>query len=689
MLNILLITPGRRINGYPSIQSVIKAAVAPADLATIAGLTPADHHVEIWDEAIRGELRSPADLPRNYDIIGVGGYTADYERTVAIGKSLRGLSIPIVVGGVGVTSEPERYRDYFDVLFIGEAEYTWPRFLTDYASGSFLPEYRQVGRVSMEDSPPPRWERIAATIEYYIYGVVQTTRGCPFDCEFCDVITLFGRKPRHKPIAQVLDEVRTLERMGVAAIMLSDDNFYGDKTYSKPLLRELAALNRSFRRPLRFWTQITLNVSGDEEMLELLAEANVTSLLIGVESPNLDSLIETNKPQNYRLDIVAALKKIQGYGLKIEAQLIVGFDHDDAQIFDIQYKFIQEACLVPVSIWTLMAIPGTQLWVRLHKEKRVLNRPQIKRAKGPGMAFTRNVVPKLMSLEQLLRGYEALLRRVFAWPAFEERLGGLIASTTRYPPLMPRFRVLTPRRKLRLVLGILTNAAARRELRKRRNDLGAQNARKRLLASIAGDTPREKYLRWFVNNEIDAHWGLLEYTLPEVYAGIREELDHLARHGLPDLETTVFSMPDSFREPYKALFPAIHDRVRSALVDHTRTAVVLVEIFHDFLARWGPGFKTLEDHHQIQLLEICDRIAARENGSMTPTTLPAPMPWVRIAPGAATRFPNPELKRVSDDVLRCVEDEFRRLREGDIHAQSASRGEALSGPSAPPQPALE
>lgn len=660
MASILLVTPGRKIHGHAIVQSVIKASVAPADLATIAALTPDKHDVEIWDEAIRGELVSLSDLPRSYDIIGVGGYSADYERTVAIGKLFRELPIPVVVGGVGVSSEPERYREYFDVLFIGEAEYTWPAFLADFEAGDYKTEYRQVGRVSMEDSPPPRWDRIARDMEYYVYGVVQTTRGCPFDCEFCDVITLFGRKPRHKPIQQVLDEVRTLERMGMVAIMLSDDNFYGDKNYSKPLLRELASLNRSFRRPLRLWTQITLNVSGDDEMLMLLAEANVTSLLIGVESPNLESLIETNKPQNYRLDIVAALRKIQSYGLKIEAQLIVGFDHDDKNIFDLQYKFIQEACLVPVSIWTLMAIPGTRLWVRLHKEQRVLDRPRIKRALGQGVAFTRNVIPKLMTLEELLRGYDNLLKKVNGWPAVEARLEGLIANMKRHPPLMSRFRVLTPRRKLGFLYGILKNSAARQEFYKRLTDPQVQGVKKRLLRLIPGRTPRDRYLRWFVKNEIDAHWGLIEYTLPEVFDGLQSELEHLSIHGLPSLETTYFSVPEGFREPYKAIFPVVYDHVHKSLQDKSRKEIVLVDVFHDFLTRWGSGFELFEDYLQIQLMEICDQRIALENGSSKEVDAIPLAPWVRIETGTAYRISNPELKRTADDVLRCVEDEFRR-----------------------------
>ena len=663
MPTILLVTPGRKIRAGAHVDVVLKSSVAPADLATVAALTPPEYDVDIWDEAIRGQITLTSDLPRRYDLIGVGGYTSDYERTVEIGRLLRRLSIPIVVGGVGVSSEPERYRDHFDVLFVGEAEYTWPRFLSDWRTGDYKSEYRQVSRVSMEDSPPPKWDKIASDIEYYAWGVVQTTRGCPFDCEFCDVITLFGRTPRHKSIEQVLREVQTLQRMGTVAIMLSDDNFYGDKSYYKPLLRELAALNRSFRRPLKFWTQITLNVSNDDEMLTLLAEANVTSLLIGVESPNLESLIETNKPQNYKLDIVAALKKIQSYGLRIEASLIVGFDHDDQTIFQRQFDFIQEACLDPVSIWTLTAIPGTKLWVRLHKENRVLKRRRLEKLAGLHVGLVCNVIPKRMTLEELLRGYRGLLERVHAWPAFEARLSGLIANMERHPPLMLQFRALSWPRTLRLLVRNQFDAKGRRDFWRQATDSQTQAVKKRLKGLVLGKSPRNRYLRSFIEDAVDAEWSLITYVLPEVFRAIDREMERLSTNGLPELESTVFSVSDSFRQPYTAVFPGVHDRVQHGLVDKGRTEGALVEVFYDFLTRWGSTFERLEEHHQVQLLEICDRIVAKENGaSNQPEPLP-PQPWVRADVGSTIRIPDVSLRRMAADVLRCVDDEFRRQKD--------------------------
>jgi radical SAM superfamily enzyme YgiQ (UPF0313 family) len=659
MLRILLITPGRRIHAGAHLDAILRSAVAPADLTTIAGLTPKEHRVDIWDEAIRGKLQAASDLRRRYDIIGVGGYSSDGERSIAIGRLLRGISTPLVVGGVGVSSEPERYRNHFDVLFIGEAEYTWPRFLLDFQAGKYKTEYRQVGRVSMEDSPPPKWSAIAADLAYYAWGVVQTTRGCPFDCEFCDVITLFGRQPRHKPIDQVLHEVEALRRLGVRAIMLSDDNFYGNKSYGKPLLRRLAEYNRSLRKPLRFWTQISLNVSKDDEMLSLLAEANVSTVLIGIESPNMESLVETNKPQNYRLDIKEALKKVQSYGLRIEASLIVGFDHDDETIFQRQFEFIQETCLSSVSIWPLTAMPGTKLWVRLKKENRVLKRYPFKKLDLHG-GLVCNVVPRQMTLEELLRGYRDLLKRVHEWSAFRARLEGLIANMKRHPPLMPGFKAISWARVLKLSAYTRFKPAARRDLLRQTHDPEAKAVLIHLLRLVPGESPRERYLQSFIRQAVNAEWNLINYELPKLYRSIDEDLAQLAVGGRALVDDTTFFVPEAFKGPFRAVFPAVHERVQNGLVDKTRTEVALVEIFHDFLTRWGSSFERLEEHHQVQLWEICDRTVARENGVSDPGDSPAPQPWVRIVPDARASIQDYALRRAATDVLRCVEEEFRR-----------------------------
>ena len=202
---------------------------------------------------------------------------------------------------------------------------------------------------------------------------MQTTRGCPYDCDFCDVIHLFGRKPRHKPIENVLKEIEALQKLGAKRIFLCDDDFVGDQKWAKQFLRELLPLNNSFPVPMGYTTQATITAAADEELLQLMADCNFFQLHIGIETPNAEGLKEANKLQNLRTDLVESCKKIQAYGIQVRALMIVGFDSDDKTIFDEHIKFIEDAHITGVAINVLKAYPGTPLWMRLQKENRVLD----------------------------------------------------------------------------------------------------------------------------------------------------------------------------------------------------------------------------------------------------------------------------------------------------------------------------
>jgi hypothetical protein len=220
----------------------------------------------------------------------------------------------------------------------------------------------------------------------------------------------------------------------------------------------------------------------------------------------------------------------------------------------------------------------------------------------------------------------------------------------------------------KFLIGSLFNAEARLDLLRRRSNPQVRAVKKRLKRLVPGKSPRDQYLRSFIEEEVDSQWSLIEYTLPGVFQGIDDELQHLSTHGLPSLENAVFSVPDAFRQPYEMVFPAVHDRIQRGLVDTSRAEVALVEVFYDFLTRWGPTFERLEDHHQIQLLEICDRAVAKANGVADQPESEPLRPWVRAEPGSASRIPDVALRRLATDVLRCVDDEFRRHKEqADAH----------------------
>jgi radical SAM superfamily enzyme YgiQ (UPF0313 family) len=443
MKKILLITPDfnpeeTKVKDHSSRFTILKflpqkAWMAPLGLATVAALTPDDIEVDVWDEAVHGMISDDTDFNKGYDFVGVTGYINHLWRVRELGKIFRRRGIPIAVGGPGVSSAPEHYRNHFDVLFIGESEHVWPQFIADLKAGHYRPEYRQVAKPDMAHSPLPRWDKVATNMKHYLFGAVQTTRGCPFDCEFCDVIYIYGRQARHKSIDRVLEEVIAQERLGVERIFFCDDNFIGNPHYAKDLLRALIPLNNGFRRPIGFFTQITLNVAKDNELLELLADANFSGLFIGIETPNKASLVETNKPQNYKTDILADVKKIQSYGLPITAGMIVGFDHDDPTIFEHQLEFLQTACLVIPAVHMLKAPVGTKLWVRLHKEGRVLRFSEDLLISSSDIRAGTNIFPKLMTRRELMSGYLRLIEQVRDWRNFEARVKGMVSLIQRQP----------------------------------------------------------------------------------------------------------------------------------------------------------------------------------------------------------------------------------------------------------------
>ena len=437
---VLLVAPEFRspvwdVSNLPLLQK--KALMAPLQLATVAGLTPNHVEVDLWDEELHGRIDDSTEFEKEYNLVGITGYTVHLRRAKEIAQVFRQREIPIAIGGVGASSAPERYRDVADILFVGEAELTWPRFIADWESGSYRHEYTQAEKPDLAISPIPKWHSVADHMDSYAWGAVQTTRGCPFDCEFCDVVHLHGRRPRHKPIEKVLTEVSALERLGMETVFFCDDNFIGNRCYAEELLLELISLNRSFRSPLAFFTQLGIDVAKDEKLLELLADANFEGLLIGIETPNIDSLIESNKRHNLRSDLIADCKKVMSYGIPIQALMMVGFDHDTPLIFDQQFEFHQEAC-IPLAMTNILKAPhGTRLWSRVLKEGRLLN---IDAGLYDDQGFfsrdtqgASNIIPKRMTRAELFSGYMNLTERIYDWDNFAARVTEFISNVKRQP----------------------------------------------------------------------------------------------------------------------------------------------------------------------------------------------------------------------------------------------------------------
>jgi radical SAM superfamily enzyme YgiQ (UPF0313 family) len=396
------------------LPSLNKKCVFPnLSLPTVAGITPREHDVVLMDENVE-----PIDFDVEADIVGLTGYVIHKRRIFEIAAEFRRRGKFVVAGGPLASLCPEELRDKVDVVFVDEAEYTWPQFLKDYEAGTWQREYRQDEKPSMHDSPLPRFDLLK--IDQYRSMTIQFTRGCPFTCEFCDIIVMYGRRPRAKAVDQVMAEVRELERLGATNIFVVDDNFIGNKKEAKQLLNAVIEWQRQHEYPIEFMTEVSLNVSQDDELLALMREANFTTIFIGIESPRTSSLEETKKNQNLRGNLLDSVHKIQRAGLEVMAGMIVGFDHDDPAIFEEQFRFIQDA-RIPVSMTGLLnALPKTPLYKRLKDAGRLMAE-----SVGDQFVFT-NIVPKAMSSAELTEGYKRLLQRLYSHRNYRRRVMQLI-----------------------------------------------------------------------------------------------------------------------------------------------------------------------------------------------------------------------------------------------------------------------
>ena len=423
------------------LPSLGKRCVLPnLALPTIAALTPSPHEVVLCDENVE-----PIDFDTDADVVGVTGFVVHRRRMFEIAEVFRRRGKLVVAGGSFATLCPEELRGKVDVLFVGEAEYTWPEFVRDYETGRWRTEYEQEHKSSMLDSPVPRFDLLR--VDRYRSMAIQFARGCPFSCEFCDIIVMYGRRPRTKSVAQVLAEVEAIHALAVSNIFVVDDNFIGNKRDAKALLAALADWQEARGYPIEFMTEVSLNVAQDGELLGLLKRAHFGVIFVGIESPRAASLQETKKTQNMREDIVTSVHRIQAAGIEVMAGMIVGFDNDDPSIFEEQFRFIEDA-RIPISMTGMLnALPKTPLHARLKEAGRL-----IAESVGDQFAFT-NIVPSGMSRLELYEGYRALLNRLYDYRNYRRRAMALILNRG---PLIGT-RVLARRDDLAVIARILWN----------------------------------------------------------------------------------------------------------------------------------------------------------------------------------------------------------------------------------------
>ncbi len=314
--------------------------------------------------------------------------------------------LKVVAGGPLFTEEYEQFKDV-DYFVLNEAEMTLPPFLKDLEQGYAKHIYTSTEFPDIHQTPAPLWE--LADLKRYTTMAIQYSRGCPFDCEFCNITSLLGHRPRVKTSEQIIRELDGLYRLGWRGVVFFvDDNLIGNKRHLKESLLPALIEWRKDKRGFVFTTEVSINLADDQELLDLMAEAGFDTVFIGVETPDNDSLAECNKKQNQRRDLVEDVKRIQRSGLQVQGGFIIGFDSDTPSIFQRQIEFIQKSGIVTAMVGLLQAPIGTRLHERLMREGRLLGSMS-----GDNVDGTTNIIPK-MNIDILHKGYKTVINSLYA-----------------------------------------------------------------------------------------------------------------------------------------------------------------------------------------------------------------------------------------------------------------------------------
>jgi radical SAM superfamily enzyme YgiQ (UPF0313 family) len=418
LMKILLVYPQYPPTfwSFKSIMKLVgkKASFPPLGLLTVSALLPAKWQRKLVDMNVE-ELKEE-DL-RWADMVFLSAMIIQKESVGEVIRRAKALGKKIVAGGPLFTTGWEEYTSSVDHLILGEAEGTLPLFLTDLKKGKLKKTYQLDSFPDLKKSVIPDYHLI--NLRNYFSLCVQFSRGCPFNCEFCDVVRLNGRVPRYKSKKQVIGELENLYRLGWREnIFFVDDNFIGNKVaVKKELLPAIIAWQKKRKQPFGFITQASINLADDDELIKLMAEAGFATVFVGIETPNPESLKECDKVQNQNRDLLTSVRKIQNGGLEVQGGFIVGFDHDTSSIFKRQFDFIQKSGVVTAMVGLLSALPKTRLYQRLKESGRLL-----KETDGSNTSLDLNFVPKLMKRKVLINGYRDLLENLYSPKNYYQRV---------------------------------------------------------------------------------------------------------------------------------------------------------------------------------------------------------------------------------------------------------------------------
>ncbi len=387
-----------------------RAVVPPLGLLTVASLLPKHWALRLVDMNV-GPLDEEALAWA--DVVMVSAMRVQRESFHAVVRRAHALGKRVVAGGPYVTTDPDAGADA-DHLVLGEAEEILPELARQLERGLAPTRVSALERrPDVTQSPVPRFDLLE--VDRYASVGVQFSRGCPFQCEFCDIIEIFGRKPRTKSPAQLVAELDAVRATGFrGAVFLVDDNFIGNARAAKALLPEIASWNRAHQHPFDYFTEASVNLAADDQLIDLLVAAGFSSVFLGIETPSKEALLETQKRQNLRLELDEAVDKLVGRGLEVMAGFIVGFDADKEDVFERQWAFISRSPIAMAMVGMLFALPGTQLWRRLEKEGRL-------HGHCDGDNVYRPNFETRLPADLLVLGYRELLLRLYAPRAYFER----------------------------------------------------------------------------------------------------------------------------------------------------------------------------------------------------------------------------------------------------------------------------